>query len=297
MGYAGWIKIAGSSFIRATSCDLKVSQKIDKPEVVDGTIDRTVYQLGPMEVGGGVAFPAVFELNGSGTAMSTLWDSALQRADSGAFAQIDGFLVTVRYSAVTGFYYNNCVVDSYEWSVTQSGTVDIKLNLIGLTRDPIEEAERFSSYNSPNTRIITWNDVAIKVGAGSGLADNADIRSFSCTVANNVKRYYSLNQELTPSLLTPTKRDISGKISIMGRSFLSDSAASNETRCQTDQTIGFRLGAGAACKGSFEVLFPEICIFEYEEIAITNELFETTLNYHVLPGKTLDNSMETFRIA
>lgn len=307
MGYAGWVKIDNSNFIRATSCDIKVSQKIDKPEVVDGTIDRTVYQLGPKEIGGGLAFPAVFEsVGGSSTMMSTLWDYALSRTSSGAFTK-DGFPILVKYASNTIFEYTGCVVDSYEWSVTQSGTVDIKLNIIGIDRSEegaiLATDNAYSYYgtepkdpafpgvgSTPNTRIITWNDAIIEIDQ----VPDGDIRSFSCTVANNVKRYYALNQTLVPALLTPTKRDISGKISVMGRHGLSDSAATNENYCATNKSISFSLGGGASCKGSFGVSFIDICLFEYEEIAITNDLFETTVNYHVLPGRTLNNSTDIF---
>lgn len=297
MGYVGWVKFlltgGDAGFIRATTCDLKVTQTIEKPEVVDGTIDRTVYKLGPKEIGGSVAFPAVMEqgLGASGTAMSNLWNAAIVRScitgdTQGGFATMP-FSVVVKYSNNTVFEYTECVVDNYEWSVTQSDVVNVKVNLIGINRvgspPPAYPASTPSSYNGiHNTRIITWADVVVK----AGLVDTSSVRSFTCTVANNVKRYYSLNGSLTPQVLTPTKRDISGKLSVIGRSSISDSADLNAGNCSTDQTIAFAVNQIGTCNNFWGVKFDGLCIFEYEEIALTNELFETTVNYHVLPGET-----------
>ena len=59
MGYVGFVNIGGY-IVRATSADISLKQDITKPDVVDGRIDRTVYRLGPQEVGGTVAFPAIY---------------------------------------------------------------------------------------------------------------------------------------------------------------------------------------------------------------------------------------------
>ena len=45
----------------AASADIKASQDITHPEVIDGRIDTTLYQIGPLIVGGNIAFPLVHE--------------------------------------------------------------------------------------------------------------------------------------------------------------------------------------------------------------------------------------------
>lgn len=323
MGFVGWVKFqmgANPGFIRATSCDLRVNQTIDPSEVVDGTIDRTVYKLGPKEIGGSVAFPAVLDQGpgGSGSAMANLWNVALTREGGGGAADNQGgfavdpgaFTTIVKYSNGTAFNYTGCIVDSYEWSVTQSDVVNVKVNLIGLDRTDNSAVTNSqvagnSSYptSNPNpkfsnTRIITWNDVSINAG---GVASEF-VRSFTCTVANNVKRYYSMNGLLSPSLVTPTKRDITGNVSIIGRSSLisgETGADGNSTRCSANQTIGFSVlripRVGTECSPVWAIEFPQMCIFEYEEISLTNELFETKVNYKVFPGEAFTGgNSETF---
>jgi len=321
MGFVGWVKFdfgTGNNlgFLRATSCDLKVTQTIDPSEVIDGTIDRTVYKLGPKEIGGSVAFPAVLDQGTSGSAMARLWNVALQReggagvpSNQGGFAADPGlFNVLVKYSNGTAFNYTDCIVDNYEWSVTQSDVVTIKVALIGKDRVaptiPVTNAAIAGNSYYPtatnthptfsNTRIITWNDVNVNVGG----VPSEFVRSFTCTVNNNVKRYYSLNGALSPSLVAPTKRDITGNVAIIGRNDLisgSTGADGNYSRCSADQTIGFsvfqipRTGS-PVCAAAWGVEFPSMCIFEYEEIALTNELFETKINYKVFPGESFTGS-------
>jgi len=52
MGWVGFVKLFipslnANNILRATSADINLSQTIDMPNVIDGRIDRTVYQLGP----------------------------------------------------------------------------------------------------------------------------------------------------------------------------------------------------------------------------------------------------------
>lgn len=271
MGYVGWVKIDGD-LVRATSCDIRNTQAINKPPCADGTVDNPVYHLGPMEVGGSIGFPATCD-GGGVSVMSNLWEKAKTRSGGGGFSDSNRFDVVVRYADGVSFTYKDCVVETFEFSVVQSGIVEVKVNLNGNTRDTGNNSN--SSYIDKNNRILTWNDVTVSVGG----ATSKEIRSFSCVLANNVKRHYSLDGTLEPVLITPTKRDITGKVSVIGRSSaISDRAFDNKNKCLADQTISFSVS-------SFSVEFDKMCMFEMEEIQITNDLFETTVNYHVLTGE------------
>src|SRR4051812_48070793 len=64
LGYVGNVAFGfttGLVTVRATSANIRASQEITYPNVVDGRIDRTLYQLGPRIVGGNIAFPLVHE--------------------------------------------------------------------------------------------------------------------------------------------------------------------------------------------------------------------------------------------
>ncbi len=63
MGFVGFLRVrygGGSHIVRATSCNIKLSQENQSPEVVDGRYDRTVIQYGSFQVGGSVDFPALY---------------------------------------------------------------------------------------------------------------------------------------------------------------------------------------------------------------------------------------------
>jgi hypothetical protein len=213
-------------FVRATSCDIKVTQNIEKPNVIDGRFDRTVYQLGPKEVGGSVAFPAIYE---DGAALiKSLWNACVKRNEQGRlpYSQID-----VLYAKGGGqkFRYANCITDTFEFSVAQSGMVECTVGVIGIERTPDNPYDN-SSFTNPNTHAVTWND-AIVEATMAGISGNVvknSVRQFKSNVNNNSQRFYTLNGYLSPQDVAPTKRDITGSLTLMGRiSGISDRAFTN----------------------------------------------------------------------
>ena len=287
LGYVGYVKIDGDAVIRATSCDIKASQQVDAPNLVDGKMDKTVYQLHPIEIGGSVAFPAVHEAtSGSSTIMKKLWQKACIRGVS------DGKLqkiaeINTRYNDVTAYKYLNCIVDTFEFSVAQSDMANVTIGVIGTDRAPGFLGYPSSFYGFRNTRAVTWNDaVARFVGSVSVLGE--EIRSFTFNLNNNSQRFYTLNGKLRPQDIAPGKRDLSGSVTIMGRnSSLAEYAYSNQSRCTETSAVewGYSIGVGTtgSCSGDLLIRVPGI-VFQIEEIALTNELLETTVNYKALPG-------------
>ena len=79
MGYVGFVKF-DTSLVRATSCDIKLSQEITKPDVVDSRFDRTVYQLGPQIVEGAVEFPAIYDSGVVGDSTQDIAEKLYRRA-------------------------------------------------------------------------------------------------------------------------------------------------------------------------------------------------------------------------
>jgi hypothetical protein len=68
---------------------------------------------------------------------------------------------------------------------------------------------------------------------------------------------------------------------------LGNVALNNELNCTESANIKFGFntpGTGEGCSSStFNVTMPN-CIFEIEEMSLTNDLFETTVNWHSLPA-------------
>lgn len=295
MGFVGYVifENAGSSggpiIVRSTSCDLKLTQTVEKPDVVDSKYDKTVYQLGPKEIGGSIAFPAVHE--DTETSIQAMWRRAVRRDANG---RLDDMNVVVKYADYNAlFRYNNCIVDTFEFNVAQGDVVNVTVGVIGISREAA--ADRTIEYGFRNSRIVTWNDASVIIGNDNRknrdagvLNDNipsSNIREFTATLNNNSDRFYTLNGKLEPQDVAATKRDIDGSLVVMGRhNSLSNLAITNETRCTERSWIrfGYSLQTGE-CVGSWFIKLPG-CVFEVEEIALTNELFETTINWHALTG-------------
>lgn len=301
LGFIGYVEfilpggtdiVAGSRIVRATSCDVKATQNIEPGNVVDAHIDKTTYSLGPIEVGGTIAFPAVYE-DGSDVTTS-LWALCLNRGVNGELTPISQ--INIKYADQAAYAYLGDIIDTFEFTVTQSDFVNISVGIIGISRDDsfvIKQPGSTGFFGLRNSRIVTWNDAVVDF-MGVGLQSN-EVRSFSATVNNNSQRFFSLNGQLTAQIVAPTKRDITGSISIMGRNqTLATLAYSNKNRCteQNQVKFGYQVGVGVTgtgCNGSFLVQLPGI-VYHIEEIAITNELLETTVAYRSLPGIAYNGS-------
>jgi len=305
MGYVGFVDVDGS-IIRATSADISLTQEVTKPDLVDGRIDRTTYQLGPQEVGGSIAFPAIYDNDGGVTTVANMWEKVCRRTEIGTLLS---FPITVKY-AQTGTYnsstfsYDNCVVNSLQLSVTQSDVMNISMDIIGLTRT----AKSLNDSDSPgyptpdaqdNSRVVTWADSRIEINAGDqrpiglgGQVGGQFVRSFEINVNNNVERFYTLNKALFAQSIAPSKRDVSGSIVFIGRlDGLGQLAVTNEDFAyeNTEIRFGFTPTVGSS---EFIRKLPNV-IFQIEEMSITNSLFETTMNWHSLPAAFIASGTTT----
>lgn len=298
MGYIGFVRFEFPSdqiVVRANSADVRLSQEISRPEVIDGRWDKTVYQLGPKLVEGGVEYPAIMERLGRSDPAARLYQAAIGREQSGTRAgrlkASNIFNLGVKYtSAQSEFRYKDCVVNSWRFSAAQSDVVTIGVDLIGRTRENANISPLNSSSNGypSNARIVTWNDVVVEVlgQRGAPNIDGAYIRNFEANIENNVERYYSFNGSLFPQDIAARKRDISGSMTLMGRhEQLGEHARTNDERCYEDSQIkfGYKLTRDE-CNSTFLVTLPNI-VFEIEELALTNDIFETTVNWHCLPDE------------
>ena len=290
--------------VRATSADINVSQEVTKPDVIDSRYDRTVYQLGPKLVDGTIAFPAVYDQQGGANIVEALYRYAVTRADLDGL--LSAFNLEVKYAInsdpnESNFIYRGCIANTFQFSVAQEDTVNISVGVIGIERQlATSETSALTNGNwSPptadeisNTRIVTWNDARVEIREGVirpgiSIIDGDYVRTFECNINNNAERFYTLNKELFPQAIAPTKRDIDGSMEMMGRhKYLAELAWDNQRYCQEDTSIAFGFKPQvtlAACNSEFTVLLPNI-VFEIEEMALTNDLFVTTLNWHCLPA-------------
>jgi hypothetical protein len=321
MGYVGYVQLKpeGEAYtLRVTSADISLKQEVNAPDVIDSRYDRTVYQLGPKEIDGSIAFPAVYDESGGADIIRTVYNYAVTRlTPDGSLGQMD---IDVRYAPgntwpnQADFTYTGCVINSWQFSVAQSDMVNITVEVIGEERlEPGMETsdntfEMFNAFNfsdtttsdgsytaQENTRVITWNDARIEITPGRG--DTATIsgefvRTFEANINNNAERFYTLNGQLFPQAIAPTKRDVNGNVGIMGRHIaLAALARDNQWYSFEESTIAFgfvpTVNTASDSTGQiqpvFGVLLPNI-VFKIEEMALTNDLFETTMNWICMPA-------------
>ena len=295
--------------IRATTADINLTQEITKPDIIDSRYDRTVYQLGPKLVDGSVAFPVVYEIPTGQTEslFEILYRYAVTRQNNGSLSDFD---MEVKYASSNTlphndaeFKYTGCIVNSWQFAVAQSDVVTCSFDIIGVNRepagtlDPPDRSDSLCTGSSTSntdtlgtTRIVTWNDARVEISGGRlvGAIGGQYVRSFEANIANDAERFYSLNTQLFAQAIAPRKRDVTGSLVLIGRHpDLGAIAVSNQDNCTESGNIKFGYatpGTGEGCSSStFNVTFPN-CVFEIETMSLTNDIFESTINWHSLPS-------------
>lgn len=299
----------GDYLIRATSADINLTQEITKPDVIDSRYDRSVYQLGPKMVDGSFSFPAVYEVpdGETYTLFEILYRYAVTRGIDGLLSPFD---LNVKYAQSNSlpyneseFNYTGCIANTWQFSVAQSDVVTCNVDVIGVNRETLgaldpptrsdtacDDSSTTETATLGTTRIITWQDARVEMEGGRLLSSIGGeyVRSFEANINNDAERYYTLNTKLFVQAIAPRKREITGNIVLMGRHpQLSNVALNNDLNCTESANIKFGFdtpGTGEGCSEStFNVTMPN-CIFEIEEMSLTNDIFETTVNWHSLPA-------------
>jgi len=272
MGYVGFVQlesalltqVLGGSVLgqtlRVRDFGLGLSQDIEKPDVIDGRIDRTVYKLGPKIVEGDMVMPVVVETfardtcpslssvrsqgedSEAGKMILMLWCWATSRSPEGRMA-FDDVNLNVRYANHAAFQYNLCMVNELALSVTQGDQIELTVSVMGRGRLPLNAAPQVAAsatglptltdYLAP-ARILTWNDVSITgitgcsgLNPGSALFFSNTVRDWKLNIANNLDRFYTFNGSLFPTDLNAGVRDVTGSLEFMG---LSDTLREHTSR-------------------------------------------------------------------
>ena len=245
MGWVGYanLVIGGltgneGTILRVTSADINLSQDITTPDVIDGRIDKTVYQLGPKIVEGSLSMPVIADVDPtttgtsgcvnvqdlqtgtSGTLIDHIWCWATARTPHGRLQWADAEL-QIRYANHSAFRFSKCIANTLSMSVAAEDVVTFDIDVIGEARerynDPFDNPT-ISDYLAP-ARVMTWNDVTITGVGGcddAKLFGSAQVTSFDFSINNNSSRYYSLNGQLTPIDINVSKREITGSLTLLG---------------------------------------------------------------------------------
>ena len=329
MGWVGFVKLTikelGSHILRVTSADVALSQEITKPDVIDGRLDKTVYQLGPKTVEGTLSFPLIADVlpdafagcpnvtdvqtGIAGTLLDNIWCWATARNPQGRMLYHDSE-IEIRYANHAAFKFDSATVNTFALNITHGETVNVDIGVIGRGRTPsdgdpskVGSKPTIEDFLAP-ARVLTWNDATVNgIGGCSNPEDlffSNQVREFTLEINNNADRFYTLNASLFPADVNVGQREITGSITLLGlQDRLRLLAETNADRFTEKNEIRFAFYPGDEQSGardwrgigSTDVQVPPGAIFgkrltgvvfEIEEMAMTTEVFETTVNYHAL---------------
>lgn len=326
MGWVGFANIAianltppAGQILRVTSADVNLSQDITLPDVIDGRIDRTVYQLGPKIVEGTLSLPIIADdvaggcpssvTSVAGQLLSDLWCWSMARGEQGRLL-FPNATVDIRYANHAAFVFDHCLVNTFNLSVTQGDQIALDLGLIGRGRSASPDPSTspiITDFLAP-ARVLTWNDITVTGWGGCSnvgpLWFSNQVREFSMEVNNKAERFYTLGGSLFPIDINVGQREITGTVKLMGlNENLRLLAETNQNRFTEKNEIRmgvyigddtFSPGVGGGTFNSRDWTGTDApgnpiwarkltsVVFRIEEIAMTNEVLETTVNWLAL---------------
>lgn len=271
-GWVGYVflrsaKLQADNILRVTSADINLTQEISTPDVLDGRIDKTIYQLGPKNVEGTLSMPLVADVQNpdafdgcvnptdltvAGSVLNNVWCWATARGNHGRLLY-DDVALDIRYANHAAYRYDFCVANSLSLSVSQGDAITMDINILGRSRtksvNPTREPP-ISTFLSP-ARVLTWNDVTVNGVGGCGAFDNVDlffsnqVREWNMEINNNAERFWTLNGSLFPVDVNVGKREITGSFTLLGlQERLRLLAESNDERFTEKNEIRFAFYIG-----------------------------------------------------
>lgn len=266
-GYIGGVEIDGSTF-RATSCSLSVKQAINHPDVIDGAVDWTLYQLAGIEIDGDVALPVV-----GGGFGAQLLDYIKRDHNTGNLVKTATVKVAYGSPVAGGLVrtFTGCYANTVEMRATAGERLDATVNFWGTDFD--NSGGRIAG--APDVRrVLSWADIAI-----TGIGDTCDIREFSFNINNQLSRNYTFCQGkhggYVPNNISAGKRQVSGTIGYQGAAPDQDNHA--EQNGQSSSPNGGTLLFSV--RNEFDVSFLNV-VYEYQTIEAQPGLITSSVNWY-----------------
>jgi hypothetical protein len=284
MGYIGKVSIFGLP-TRALSSSLAAKQSITHPDVVDNRIDRSLYQLGAVEVDGDVALPMIKD-DSSATFLNTMWGFATQRdAGTGELSNANQEVV-LEYSFQTARTFKGCRINTFEFRATAGDRMEATVGFMGTIA--VDGGSVGDPYSTSPVRVLTWDDINID-GDGNVIFPSCLVKEFTATINNNCSRNYTFcdatvagggaSHNLFASNISTGKRFVNGSIGFQGFSPTDATGAyQNPVNTTSTDTITFTLRTGGFTKTFNNV------IYEYQDISINVGLITSTVNWYAHGG-------------
>lgn len=263
MGYIGAVKIGNLSVVRTTSASLTAKQQINHPDVIDGGVDWTLYQLAGIEIDGDVSIPVV-----GGSFAQQLLD-LLKRDTTGNGQMIQPADVSISYGKALVRTFQECYINSLEMRAAAGERLDATANFWGT---------RFNTGGgnlggvTDVRRVLSWADITITGDSVAG----CDIKEFSWTVNNNLSRNYTFCQKdgFFPNNISAGKRNCNGSLTFQGPAPTEDSAVANG---QTTEPHSGDLVFGTT--DGLDITFKNI-VYEFQTIEAQPGLITSSVNWY-----------------
>lgn len=267
MGFIGAIKIGNLSTVRATRGSLTAKQAISHPDVIDGGVDWTLYQLAGIEIDGDVEIPVV----GGGFPAQLL--ALLNRNVTGDGQMTNPTDIQIGYGKQLVRIFKDCYINTIEMRATAGERLDATANFWGTRFDT--SGGSLGNSGDGVKRVLSWADISI---SGPSVV-SCDIRAFSFTVNNNLSRNYTFCNKpgiegFFPNNISAGKRNVSGNIEFQGPAPTEDLAFANSN---TTSPNGGTLTV--ATTDGLSVAFKNIT-YEFQNIEAQPGLITSTVNWY-----------------
>lgn len=269
MGYIGGVSIFGRASIRATSSSLNNRQAIEHPDVIDGTVDWTLYQLKGIETEGDVALPVLADAS-SGGSIQFLFDIATNRDSDGELINFGPVVVT--YGHQQGRKFNECRVNTLELRATAGEKMDATVNFWG-TDSTLVSGLAVAPVSGRPIRVLSWADIVV---SGTSISNGCDVKEFSLSIANNLSRNYTFcpASGFFPHNISTGKRNISGSLGFQGFAPTEATQADqNKNKVNPDADLTITTTNG------FTAQFLNV-VYEYQSIEAQPGLITSTVNWY-----------------
>lgn len=268
MGFIGAIKIGNLPVVRATRGSLTAKQAINHPDVIDGGVDWTLYQLAGIEIDGDVEIPVV----GGGFPAQLL--GLLKRNVTGDGQMVLPSDVQIGYGKALVRTFKDCFINTLELRATAGERLDATANFWG-TRFETNGGQSLGNSGDGVKRVLSWADIAINGPS----VNSCDVRAFTMTVNNNLSRNYTFCDKpgiegFFPNNISAGKRNVSGNLEFQGPAPTEDLAFANSN---TDSPNGGDLTINTT--DGLTVVLHNI-VYEFQTIEAQPGLITSTVNWY-----------------
>ena len=287
--------------VRCSDFSIMPSQEVTVPELIQGGVDRTAFQIEQQSVGGSIGFPIVAPVGASSSVgtppgsgflsvdhgMDIIFSNAIENANDPS-TLYSTFEVGSSYHGI----FKNCMINSFGISGDQGGAVSSTVEIWPTHIDPDSQGlpNETTYYDLPEVEVVMFYNVRINEGLdiaiGTWDLDPKLIRSFNIDVANNLERNFTYNTAEYAHDITFGLRQVSGSFTFQ----LDNNAINNPiggrfpryadimSRAGGDPSLDFEMGGGSG--GTFIYTFTvNNPVFSTAEQPLTVGILEQTVNF------------------